>query len=213
MAEFDNNTIWNVTYAQFIETVGLNSNCEVCQKIIDMNDNSTSDLILVVTLKFNSMCDYGLALTKLADMQGRVIEVRYNRTTVLTLLVQSDKQPSTLLSWPGSQNIFYDKHGNCKAGNTLSFDDIACPRLELNYAELEMFSLTKNQERDIFASFFLDTGSDQNVTKVSVSVCLDKYISVMSQLNQAASSDDKVAVQVLSAILVVLTVTETSCLY
>ena len=200
----NNDTMWSVIYAQFLELADINTKCEVCKKIIDLTENTDSDLILVVTFKFNLECDFRLALAKVAGMQGKLIEIHINGAVVLTLLVLSGKQPSKLYESEGLQTVLYHSHGACDPSYALSFDDITCPRLMLKYSEIQVITHTGNKEKDIFASFFMGNMTEQNMTRVSV--CLDDYVSAMS-LNRASTSDySKMDVQVMLMQLLVLTV-------
>ena len=190
----EHNTIWSLIYAQFVELADLNPNCEICRKRIYLAENSDPDLILVVTFKFSSECEYGLALAQAADMRGKVIVTHINRTLTVTLFVRSDKQAP---KWQHSHTVLSYNPNGCEANFMFSFDDITCPRIELIYAEKELFSPVKNKEKDIFASFFMASGEEQNVKRVSV--CLDDYISAMSAVNCAPLYNGKFSVQTLLA--------------
>ena len=181
--------IWSLIYEQFIELADLNSNCEVCHKRIHLTVNSDPDLVLNVTFKFNSECEYGLVLAKMADMRGKVIEIHINRTVTVTLFVRSDKQPP---KWQKSQTVLY--HNDCNSHFTLSFDDIFCPRIELIYTEIELFP-DEDNKKDIFGSFFMGSEAEQNVTRVFV--CLDNYISATSAVNSAPLYNGNFSVQML----------------
>ena len=204
--DYGQNYIGKEIYTRFIELLDLNSNCRFCQQRLDLTEeNSTSDLILLVSLAIESGCDYALLLTKLADMRDKTIEVDINRTTVLTLLVRSDKQPPKETTYVGPKTIFWRGFGFCRAFQWLLFDDMTCPRLELYKRELELFSPNDKKKRDAFASFFTSNGTEQNLTKVFV--CLDTYISVMSQLNDAWQIDGKILILFLPTVFVACTST------
>ena len=193
----EHETISSVIYERFLELADLNSKCEICRKIIDVPENSGSDLrlVLVITFEFKPDCEYGLVLAKVADTRGKKIEIHINRTAVLTLLVRSDEQPPTVYTSERIQIVpFYKTYFPCHVDFRLLFDDITCPRIELNYAEIELFSQSQNKEKDIFASFFIGSGTEQNMTRVPV--CLDTYISAMS-FNCATLSYGKWSVQIL----------------
>ena len=194
LTDHENDTIWNMIYAQFMELADLNSNCEVCQKMIDLAENSTSTLVLVITFKFNPECDYSLALAKVAYMRGKLIEIHNNGAVVLTLFVQSDKQPYKVYKQQSLQTVMHHNPSNCVPSSTLPFDDITCPHVMLNHTEIELLSHTENTKKEIFAAFFMGNGTEQNVARVSV--CLDNYISSMS-VNQVQPSFDKTGVQMM----------------
>ena len=195
-------------FTQFIELVDqtVSSDCNVCRKMIDIaeRNESASELIGVVGVEINAKCDYGLALTQLVSIRGKEIDVHINGLTVLTLLVRSDEQPVSKI-----------RHGIIQKGDSvkckpnymyaLLFEDIKCPRLELHYTELELFSKTKTREKDIFASFFRSSEKQKDVSKVSV--CLETYFSEMS-LNRAQLSDCKSNVLILHAELIYLTLSK-----
>lgn len=194
---YENDTILSLIHEKFIEMADLNSKCDICRKIIDVPENSGSDLrlVLVVTFEFNPDCDYGLALAKVADMRDKTIEIHFNHTAVLTLSVRSDEQPATAYYSEMLQSVpFYKDYFPCAVDFWLSLDDITCPRIQLNYAERELFSQAQNREKDMFASFFIGSGTEQNITRVSA--CLDTYTSAMS-LNHAPLSYSKLSVQML----------------
>ena len=200
-------TIWSLVFAKFIELADLKSNCEICQKIIYLTGSSEPDLVLAFTFRFNLQCEYGLALAKVADMRGKVIQTHINHTVTVTLFVRSDKQPPT---WQRLNIVFYDTDtspAKCISDFTLSFEEITCPKIELIYTDIELFPPAKNKEKDIFATFFVGSGSEQNVTRVSV--CLDNYISAMT-LNCAPLSYRKKSVQMLLIQLFVLAVISVS---
>lgn len=137
-------------------------------------------------------------------MRDKVIETHVNRTVTVTLLVRSDKQPP---KWQQLETVFYDpvvRPTTCVPYFTLSFDDITCPKIELIYTDTELFPPAKNKEKDIFASFFMGSGSEQNITRVTV--CLDNYISAMSR-NCALLSYRRKSIQMLLIQLFVLKVT------
>ena len=194
-------TIWSLIFAQFIEIAGLKLNCDICQKVIYLTESSEPDLVLALTFKFNLQCEYGLALAKVADMRGKVIEIHINHTVTVTLFVRSDKISPT---WQWLNMVFYDTTpAECIPHFTLSFEEITCPKIELINTDFELFPPAKSKERDIFTTFFMGSGSEQNVTRVSV--CLDNYISAMT-LNCAPLSYRKKSVQMLLIQLFVLAV-------
>ena len=201
--DYGQDYIWQELFTRLTELVDVNSNCRLCQKRLDSTEeNSTSDFIFIVIIKIKSGCDYGLLLTKLADMQDKAIEIVINSTTVLTILVRSGVQPSTLSMHAGPQTIFSRYSDYCTAAYLLSFDDINCPRFEIHYKELEILSPSDKKEREAFASFFIRNGTEKNVTRVFV--CLDTYMSVMSQPNNAMDTVDKKTMPFLQTILFVL---------
>ena len=197
-------------YTQFMELVDLDPDCDVCQKVIDMTkaDESESDLILVVTVEFTAKCDYGLALTQLASVRGKMIEVHLNGVPVLALLVRSDEQPITKINQGSSQTIYF-YNSKCEPDHALLFEDMLCPRLELNYTDIELFPETKLREKDIFSSFFGRNKTQANVSRVSV--CLETYFSAMS-FNRAERSDGKMTQLMLLAGLIVFSAGKISCL-
>ena len=195
---------------QFLELLDLSSGCNVCRKMIDMTEGnkSASDLILVIAAEFSAKCDYGLALTQLVNIRGKTIEVHIDGKAALTILVRSDKQPIPFLLQGSFQTLFMDS--SCFPDYTLLFEEMICPRLELNYTELELFSNTKHREKDIFASFFRNSETQENITRVSV--CLETYLAAMS-LNRANLSDRKTTLPMLQAELIFLTVSKISRLF
>ena len=194
-------SIGEAVFSNFIELLDLNSNCKHCRKNIDIaENNSSSDFILTVTLEVKQGCHYDLVLKKLIDMRDKVVKAVFNRTTILTLSVRSDKQPST----SGPEPIFERNLDSCWVVYTLSFEDMTCPRIDLNYAELETFSHSDKKGKDAFASFFRGNGTEKSVTRVPV--CLDTYISVMSKINSALPTYGKMTIQFLPALLYLLTI-------
>ena len=189
-------------YTKFMELVDLDSDCDVCRKMIDITkgNESASELILVVTVEITAKCDYGLALTQLASIRGKEIEVHENGVAVLALLVRSDEQPMIKISQGSFQTIYFES-SNCDPDYALLFEDMICPRLELSYTELELFPETKLREKDIFSSFFGSNKTQENVSRVSV--CLETYFSAMS-FNRAEPSDGKMTQLMLLVDLIVL---------
>ncbi|MEW8546852.1 MAG: hypothetical protein AB2693_25335, partial [Candidatus Thiodiazotropha sp.] len=192
-------------FERFLELVNLNPDCDICRKMIDMTKGkeSESELILVIALNFTTKCDYNLALRQLSNMRGKVIEVRVNGASVLTLLVRSDEQPTSDIRQGSLRTIFFPRSMRCSADYTLFFEEMICPHVELQYTELELLSQAKTREKDIFASFFKGSWPQQTVSKVHV--CLETYISVMS-LNCALPTEGKMTLQILPAVLYVFIV-------
>ena len=200
----------NYISTQFLELLDLNSDCTICQKIIETTGGNklASALIFVVTVKFNAKCDYGLALTQLVNIRGKEIEVHINGLAVLTLLVRSEEQPISKIIHKSSQTIYFDS--SCTPDYALLFEDMICPRLELNHTELELFSELKLKEKAIFASFFRNSEIQENVSRVSV--CLETYFSAMS-LNRANLFDCKITLLILKAELMFIIESKLSCLF
>ena len=204
--DYGQDYIWQEIFTQFTKLLDLNSNCQFCnQRLETTEENSTSDFIFEIIIKIKSGCDYGLLLTKLADMQDKAIEIVINSTTVLTILVRSNVQPSIISLYDGPQTIFSRFLDFCSSVYSLSFDDINCPRFEIHYKDLELLSSSDKKEREAFASFFMRNGTEKNDTRVFV--CLDTYMSVMSQPNSAVDTVDKKTIPFLQTILFVLILT------
>lgn len=202
-SNYGNGAVWKETSLQLLMLLNINSICEISYiLIVNYTEGSTSTPIIgfVIVLELTTECDYGMTFTKLSDMHGKVIEINVDGTAMLKLLVQADKQ-----NYPkhGYHILFEHIFKPGEQAITVSLDDMSCPRVELNYLDLELLSYTDIKKRTAFASFFLGSTAEQ--TDARVVTCLDKYIFVMSQISRAAPSAGKITLQMLPAILSMFT--------
>ena len=200
ITDYGNDVIGKLIYLQFLKVLNLTAGCNVCQ--IQIHDHtegikSISLLSFVVVVQFTTECDYALAFAKLSNMRGKAIEINVNGTTVLMVSVRSDNYTFPMGIYP---KIFEQ---NFKKGGrpvTVSLEDgMICPRVELTYTDLELFSHSDIKRRIAFASFFGGSGAKETVARVSM--CLDTYTLAMSQINRAAPSNGRMTLYVLTAVL------------
>lgn len=88
-------------------------------------------------------------------MRGKVTEIFINGAAMLELLIRSDKRLHKERN--GNLQIYesmdtFDRL--CTDDFSVAFADMVCPRVELSYAELELFTSTDDQGKYIYASFF-----------------------------------------------------------
>ena len=210
LTNYENHVIGNVIYLKFLKLLNFTANCEVCQiHIFDYTEGikAMSVLSFAVVVQFTTECDYGLAFAKLSNMRGKLIKIDVNGTTVLMVSVRSDNRTYPIGIYPLIFERIFIKAGQPV---TVSLDnDITCPRVELKYTDLELSSHTDIKKRVVFASFFLGSAAEENVARVSM--CLDKYTFVMSQINRAVPLDGRMTLHVLPALLSGLALLKESC--
>ena len=200
ITNYGSDVIGKLIYLQFLKLLNLTAGCEICQiQIYDYTEGikSMSVLSFVVAVQFTPECDYGLAFAKLSNMRGKLIKIDVNETTVLMVSVRSDNYTFPMGTYP---KIFEQ---NFKKGGrpvTVSLEDgMTCPRVELTYTDQELFSHSDIKRRIAFASFFVGSGAKETVARVSI--CLDEYNFAMSQINRAATSDGRMTLYALTAVL------------
>lgn len=186
----DKKTLGQTIVTSFTKLLGAeNFKCPFCQYRLFMGEgqtnNETIDFILAADLYTDTECQLNVIFSVFTQIIGKNITIVLNESMNLTAILKLVTNPSNAFS-SRSYTLIHRKREklgrSCQPFHTLASEKL-CPEVELNYTYL----ISKQDSSSIInrnALFLGDVEHDSTDT-VSVRVCWDDYLSLMSPKSRA----------------------------
>ena len=184
----------------FLDVSNFKGICEVDD--VEVRQTATNNSLTGFTLRaivvLDTTCDFTTALERSVDVIGKTISVSLGDDDLLDLKINLDRQAEYIDK--SSRRIFTSirEPSIVRRFRVYTLDtDIYCPRIEMSYYDLSLFSVVQYREKRRFESLLKEIGVNNEIR--STYMCLDNYVQFMSKLNKSASVKQNEIVFILSA--------------